>query len=388
MRGEVAATSLAAQVVRRYRRLGDDERIDFFGFLLTEMGPDAAAVDAAIAAYRAEPGPLTVQDLAAAAEAPRLVLFRSLNTAPGGIDSILSMRADALEAARSDPDLVPVERDLGHILGSWFNRGFLRLDQIDWRTPATVLEKLIAYEAVHEIRGWDDLRRRLARDRRCFGFFHPLLPDEPVIFVEVALTRELPSSIQTLLDSPIPPDDAPDDYESAIFYSITNCQEGLRGIPLGNFLIKQVTEELEAALPELKLFSTLSPIPGYVRWVRATGGGLTDEVAGLVTSGCAEIDPGLEEVVTGSCARYLLEAKRDGEPLDPVARFHLRNGARLERINWAGDVSTKGLEESYGMLVNYVYDPDELAENHEAYANEYTIAHSEAVAALVDPASP
>jgi malonyl-CoA decarboxylase len=384
MRGEVAASSLAAQVVRRYPTLTDAERSGFFAFLLSEFSPEQGAIEDAIAAYRSEPNPLTAQALGAVAEAPRLGLFRSLNTAAGGLDTLLAMRTDALSAARKEPDLVPVERDLAHILGSWFNRGFLRLQRIDWNTPATVLEKLIAYEAVHEIRGWDDLRRRLEHDRRCFGFFHPLLPDEPLIFVEVALTLDLPGSVQRLLDAPVPPDDLVPDYKAAIFYSITNCQAGLRGIPLGNFLIKQVTEELTASVPSLNLFSTLSPVPGYVRWVRETGGELPDPVAAAVTAEASEVDTELEDQVVRSCTRYLLTAKRKLQPLDSVARFHLRNGARLERVNWAGDISRKGLQESYGLMVNYVYDTDELADNHEAYANEYRVAHSASVAALAE----
>ncbi len=382
MRGEVAATSLAAQVVRRYKTLTPADRAAFFTFLVEAFSPDPSAIDAAIAAYRDDPGPTTAQALSSAAEAPRLRLFRSINTAPGGIDTLLAWRADVLMAARLDPRLAPLERDLAHLLGSWFNRGFLRLHRIDWSTPATVLEQLIEYEAVHEIRGWDDLRRRLEHDRRCFGFFHPLLPDEPLIFVEVALTVGLPGSIQLLLDAPVPPDDLAPEYDAAIFYSITNCQPGLQGIPLGDFLIKHVTEELESAIPSLRLFSTLSPIPGYVRWVRDTGGGLSPDVAAAVTAVDAKIDDAFRAEVVGSCARYLVHAKRDLEPLDAVARFHLRNGARLERLNWAGDISAKGIEESYGLLVNYVYDPDEVAENHEAYANDYRVAHSDAVAAL------
>jgi malonyl-CoA decarboxylase len=282
------------------------------------------------------------------------------------------MRADLLRLR--DERLAPAEGDLAYLLASWFNRGFLELRAIDWNTPAETLEKLIEYEAVHEIRGWDDLRRRLAADRRCYGFFHPSLPAEPLIFIEIALVHGLATRITDVIDAPVPDDenditdpDGLDPADTAIFYSITNCQAGLRGIPLGDFLIKQVTEELQATVPSLVRFSTLSPVPGLRRWVDAEG---------------IAADPS-DDGLRALTARYLLTAKRRGEPFDPVARFHLRNGARLEQINVGGDPSAKGEAESFGVLVNYLYDLDTLAENHEAYVNERRVAHSPAVGALL-----
>ncbi len=383
IRGEEAAASLAHQVIRRYGALGPGEKADFFAFLIDEFSPDSNIIDHAITAYRSSPSPRSAQHLAEVAEAPRIPLLRSIHTAQSGMDTLLDMRADCMEAVRSRPEFVTVERDLTHLLSSWFNRGFLRLVRIDWQTPAQILEKLIEYEAVHEIRGWDDLRRRLERDRRCFGFFHPTLPGEPLVFVEVALTVGLPGSIHDVLDAPAP-GEATLDVDTAVFYSITNCQPGLRGIPLGSFLLKQVTEELSANVPGLNRFSTLSPIPGYSRWVESTGGGLSREVAAAVTASAPAFDPSFEPDLMRSCARYLLTAKRRVLPRDPVARFHLRNGARLDRINWAGDLSAKGLGESFGMLVNYVYDPAELADNHDGYVNEFRVAHSDEVALLAD----
>ncbi len=382
IRGEASTASLAEQVIRRYAALDEATRVEFFSFLLDEFSPDPEAVDASIEAYREFPGPAMAQRLADDAEAPRLPLFRSINTGPGGMETLLRMRADCIAATVECPELRIVERDMAHLLGSWFNRGFLRLEQIDWETPAVVLEKLIEYEAVHEIRGWDDLHRRLQRDRRCFGFFHPSLPNEPLIFVEVALTRGLQGSIQAVIDAPPPRPDEELDPDTAIFYSITNCQAGLQSIPLGSFLIKRVTAELGSTVPSVGTFSTLSPVPGFRAWVDSTGGGLPREAVESILAPTPEFDPELEDDLVRACARYLVLAKRRVQPRDPVARFHLRNGARLERINWGGDLSEKGLHESFGMLVNYVYDPAQLTDNHEAYVNEFRVAHSEEVGRL------
>ncbi|MEM9519229.1 MAG: malonyl-CoA decarboxylase family protein [Actinomycetota bacterium] len=374
LRDEAAARSLAELVVRRYTTLtrqGDDEaKAAFFGFLVEEFAPDPAAVATAITAWQTSPGPGSVQELWAATEAPRLELFRSINLASDGIHTLLTMRADLLRLR--DEQLAPAEGDLAYLLSSWFNRGFLELRAIDWNTPAETLEKLIEYEAVHEIRGWNDLRRRLETDRRCYGFFHPSLPAEPLIFVEIALVHGLATRIGDVIDAPVPKDDLtdPDGVEpadTAIFYSITNCQAGLRGIPLGDFLLKQVTEELQATVPSLTQFSTLSPVPGLRRWV-------DDDSIDVDSS-----DAGLRRLT----ARYLLTAKRNGEPRDPVARFHLRNGARLEQINVGGDLSPKGEAESFGVLVNYLYDLDTLAENHEAYINERRVTRSARVAEIL-----
>lgn len=385
VRGEASSTSLAHQVVRRYTALSHDDRTSFFGFLLDEFSPDPALIEMAIDAYRGQPGPATAQELQFAAEAPRRPLLGSVNTARGGIQCLLTMRSDCLEAVRTDPTLSPVEQDLEHLLRAWFNRGLLTLERIDWQTPAAILEKLIEYEAVHEIQGWDDLRRRLEHDRRCFGFFHPSLPDEPLIFVEVALTAGLQASIHGVLDAPVPHADAEAGWDTAIFYSITNCQPGLRGIPLGSFLLKRVTSELQGDVESLTTFSTLSPVPGLVAWVADTGGGLDHQLREQILGKAGPIDSGAQDAIERCVARYLVHAKRGVNPRDTVARFHLRNGARLERINWAGDTSPKGLAESFGVLVNYVYDPAELSENHEAYMNDGEVRRSTAVDSLAAP---
>jgi len=358
--------------VRRYRALTDLQKIDFFRVLLDEFGADRSVVDAAIAAYQDDPGEQTMVALAEAADSQRLDLFRAINTAPGGIAVLLDMRTVLLTHRHEMPELMPVEQDLKYLLTSWFNRGFLRLEQLSWQTPAHILESLIRYEAVHEIRGWSDLRRRLAPDRRSFGFFHPALPDEPIIFVTVALTKGLATSIQDVIDAPTPEPFAPEtaQADTAIFYSITNCQTGLRGISFGSFLIKQVTERLAAEQPTVTTFSTLSPVPGLASWL---------------TQQHPQVDTSDESQMVALCARYLLTVRRRGLPQDAVARFHLRNGARVEQINWQGDTSPKGLAESHGLLVNYLYSGQDIADNNEALTLDGLVTASKQVADLLDP---
>ena len=297
--------------------------------------------------------------------------------------------------------MAALDGDLQHLLHSWFNRGFLVLRRIDWQTPAAILEKIIAYEAVHEIKGWDDLRRRLDPiDRRCFGFFHPALVDEPLIFVEVALMRDIPSAIGPVLEARHHTGANESAPSTAVFYSISNCQEGLKGISFGNFLLKQVVEELVKEMPSLKTFVTLSPVPRFARWLdrrladgnrspisaedRAAVSILRDprwvEVAG---GGRAEGEA-LKPALLALAADYFLNARSsDGRPVDPVARFHLGNGARLERINWLADTSEKGLRNAHGLMVNYRYKPAEIEKNHEAYAQDGLVAASKAVKALL-----
>lgn len=372
LRGETAAASLATQLVRRFESLDEQGVTTYLNYLLTDLGPDADALNTAIESYRTDPSQDAIADLADATESPRLRLFRTVNTAEGGISCLLAMRGALVDRRKTMPELRPVERDLRHLLSSWFNRGFLELRQLDWQTPAHVLEKLIEYEAVHEIQGWDDLRRRLAPDRRSFGFFHPSLPDEPIIFVEVALTEGMASSIQTLLTTE--PEAVSPDIDTAIFYSITNCQRGLAGISFGSFLIKQVTKRLQTELDQLITFATLSPVPGFAAW-------LSEHEPSTNTSDQTELE--------AACARYLLCARRGPLPLDAVARFHLRNGARLERLNWQGDTSDKGMAESHGMLVNYRYSGQDLEANHDALVLDgVVVAHPLVIGAAGDTVDP
>lgn len=389
---ETASLALAELLIRRYRALKPDERLEFLTFLLRELGPSRPAVDLAIDGYRMDRSDESLTRLFQAAEPRRQALFRSINMAPGGTWTVLSMRSDVLAALGDRPELAPVEADLMHVLSSWFNRGFIVLERINWRSPGAVLERLIDYEAVHEIRGWNDLRRRLEVDRRCFGFFHPAIADEPLIFIEVALTDGLAPSIQELLDAPLPDDDGPPP-DTATFYSITNCQSGLRGIQFGNFLIKQVVHELAAESPTLTQFATLSPVPGFARWLDGArrSGALPDEdqsVLELLEDRSWAEDPSraqaLMPVLVRTCAHYLVNVKHGKQPADSVARFHLRNGARLERINWLGDTSFNGMRQSHGLLVNYVYDESHIDQNHEAYLHEGVVAHSEGITRLLN----
>jgi len=382
-RGEAAGATLAREAIRAIEALDEAQHEPFFDALTSEFSPAPAAVARAAQAYQAEPGPRTLARLQRVVEPIRQELLRRLNMAPGGTAALVAMRTRLLEQLGAHPAWRAVDDDLLHLFRSWFNRGFLRLERIDWRTPANVLEKLIEYEAVHAIRGWDDLRRRLQSDRRCFAFFHPALPEEPLIFIEVALTRALPARIEPLLELAAPIED-PELATHAIFYSITNCQDGLRGISFGYFLIKQVAEDLHAQLPKLKTFATLSPVPGFAAWLTGLRkrGELT--LPELDTPGWPQAgDPDvLAKPLAPLCAHYLLHARRGDEPLDPVARFHLGNGAMLERVNALADRSKAGLGRSAGMMVNYVYRLEDVEKNHEAYVNEHRVIASRAVEKL------
>lgn len=389
--GEASGTALASQILDGYLALDDGGRLDILLRLDREFAPDSEALSAAARNYADTPDDETYRALADAIEAPRQELFRRLNMAPGGTAAIVGMRQLILPELRDHPELKPFEHDLKHLLASWFNRGFLQFEQIDWRTPAVILEKLIAYEAVHEIQGWDDLRRRLADDRRCFGFFHPALPDEPLIFVEVALTHGLAGEIHTLIDTAPDKNADKEQPDTAIFYSISNCQAGLAGISFGNFLIKQVADAVKQEFPGITHFATLSPIPGFRKWlddvlVRDTPDGLSEDDIDLLNRSDWRdnelIRQPLKPALMKLCARYLIEEKRNGRPIDPVARFHLGNGASVERINWAADLSDKGIEQSTGMMVNYLYDSDQIVRNHEAYVRDGIVAASSAVTKL------
>ncbi|MFP5510419.1 MAG: malonyl-CoA decarboxylase [Alphaproteobacteria bacterium] len=374
--GEVSGMKRAAEVLMRYRRADAAEKAAFFRFLADEMDLDPGAVAAAAQAYAEAPDAGTMGALLAAAEPPRQELLRRLNQAPGGTADLVAMRVDLMAAAKAEQDLGRVDLDFRHLFASWFNRGFLVLRRIGWESPANILEKIIAYEAVHEIHSWADLRRRLEPpDRRCFAFFHPAMPDDPLIFVEVALTQGIPGAIGPLLAEerrPLPPGKV----DTAVFYSISNCQAGLRGISFGNSLIKQVVDVLGREVAGLKTFVTLSPIPGLSRWIETQ-----DEAArAMLGADPARLEP---EALRRLAARYLLEAKaKDGAPLDPVARFHLGNGAEVHEIHASADLSAKGRQQSCGAMVNYLYDPARVEQNHEAFATHQTIAAARGVKAL------
>ncbi|HET7363742.1 MAG TPA: malonyl-CoA decarboxylase [Burkholderiales bacterium] len=387
--GEYASTALARDTLAAYQELDERCRGEFFSLLGRDYGPPVETVSRAAAAYQAEPTPENLLRLQQAVDSPRQELFRRLNMAPGGTATLVELRRELLKGLRAHPEWTAVDSDLLHLLRSWFNRGFLRLERIDWRTSAMVLEKLIQYEAVHAIQGWRDLRRRLESDRRCFAFFHAQLPDEPIIFIEVALSRGMSAQVQPLLDVRSQLAD-PANADCAMFYSITNCQEGLRGISFGNQLIKQVVENLKGEFPHIKRFATLSPIPGFRRWLeeqvrRASLAGAEAELVARIADPAwhlGEIPEALQTLLMRLCAYYLVRAKSGPEPLDPVARFHLGNGAVLERLNWMGDVSEQGMQRSGGMMVNYVYWLDELEKNHERYFRDHDVVASPAIERL------
>lgn len=358
-RGEAQGLAVALAVLEAYDRLEEAEKTRFLLTLTERFGVDDAALSEAISRWT-EGDDLAARAIMEAAEPASQDLIRRFNRVPGATARLVAMRADLLERLGTEPALAGLDRDFRHLFLSWFNRGFLRIARIDWSTSAEVLEKIIAYEAVHEISDWDDLRQRVAApDRRLFAFFHPVMPTEPLIFVEVALTTDIPDSIAPILARERAPTD-PEEATTAVFYSISNCQAGLRGISFGSFLIKQVVEELRRDLPALSRFVTLSPVPGLRRWL-----------ASLPEAERPKDTPPEPQELRALCARYLLTASRDnGSALDPVAHFHLGNGARLERIHPGADPGPRGQANSWGVMVNYLYDDKRVEANHRAYRSE------------------
>ena len=450
--GEVTARARAAELGRTYLALNPGGRERFLRLLASEFDTDHDAVDrccAGLAAVDTTAERIAAERaLRAALLPPRVTLLRQFNALPEGVKFLVDRRAELIAIANGDLVLRGLADDLRDLLANWFDIGFLELQRITWDAPASLLEKLMAYEAVHEIRGWTDLKNRLEADRRCFAFFHPRMPDEPLIFVEVALVSGIAGNIETLLDETAPMGN-PQTADTAIFYSISNCQRGLVGISFGDFLIKRVVDALAAELPRLKTFATLSPLPAFRAWLAAEAeqGPLllpseakTVEVvsAGMDAAGAddallrlldrpewvddlriveaarleerrllaveARIDadlaigrddelvPELESLVAAHplrepllrlAARYLLHARApSGRALDPVAHFHLSNGARVEQLDWLGDRSPKGLQQSAGIMVNYLYRLGNIEANHEAYRDEGRVAASSTVRGL------
>jgi malonyl-CoA decarboxylase len=403
--GEMNGMPVARELIDRLETLGETPLDAYFEHLARALSPDPAHVLALAQAYAAAPGAAPLIALVGAVEPPRQELLRRLNRTPGGTAAILRLRRALLRRLPTHPEWRALEADLLHLLSSWFNPGFLQMKRVDWNSPARLLEKIIQHEAVHAIDGWDDLRRRLQPDRRCFAFFHPQLPEEPLIFVEVALLPEMPAHIAPLIDkasTPLPPER----LRVAAFYSISNCEPGLRGVSLGNFLIKQVAEQLQRELPRLKTFCTLSPMPGFAAWLlggpalatlpgvgkaaaarllaahaclqAATGGDLT---ALQAASGLDALDDAAQQALLALAAAYLCHASTTPDG-DAVARFHLDNGARLERLDPRGNMSAKGLRQSFGLMVNYLYDLDKIEASHARF-RAGDVVRSRAVAALL-----
>jgi malonyl-CoA decarboxylase len=391
-RGEASQTALAQEIITAYGAMNEAQKLQFLEMLSRDFGPSQADIIAAASDYRRTPGPSTLATLTAAVESPRQELFRRINTAPLGTETLVALRSYLFRVSTNGSNFADVDADLKHLFRSWFNRGFLRLERISWHTAALILEKLISYESVHEINGWPDLQRRLAADRRCFAFFHPALVEEPIIFVEVALSNGLTGDLESLLDIHAPVL-APEKINTALFYSINNCLNGLRGIPFGNFLIKQVVTELAAEFPHIQTYSTISPLPLFSRALRDQKGedgftrerlsrlladhsrsltsaaGIRDSVEALFSlleqplANRAVLVRPLEHLALA----YLTQVRQKGKSYDSVANFHLSNGARVERINAFGNLRPYGLKASYGLTVNYRYLPAELEENHERF---------------------
>lgn len=409
--GEVTARARAADLGRTYLLLDGGGRERFLRLLAGEFDVDRGEIDRCCAALARTTGPVeraaAERELRNALEPPRIKLLRQFNALPDGVKFLVDLRAELIGLGRRDPLLHGLEEDLKRLLANWFDIGFLELKRIGWESPAALLEKLMAYEAVHEIRGWTDLKNRLEADRRCFAFFHPRMPDEPLIFVEIALVSGMASDVNALLDEAAPIGD-PQAADTAIFYSISTCQHGLAGISLGDFLIKRVVDALARDLPRVKVFATLSPIPGFRAWLdrqsEAAAEALLPPAEWSAIEAQADhigardlrvvlahpdwhdrpqLAEALREPLLRLCARYLLrERTSSGRALDPVAHFHLTNGARVERLNWQGDVSPKGLQQSAGIMVNYVYRLADIEANHEAYRGEGRVAASSALNTL------
>jgi malonyl-CoA decarboxylase len=392
-RGEVSGAVHARAALAACDELSEAGMALFFDLLVAEFSPDARQVARAADGYRAQPTQENLLELQRVVAPPRQELFHRLNMAPGGTATLVAIRRGVLKGLKAHPQWRAIDADLVQLFRSWFNPGFLKLERIDWHTPAIILEQLIHYEAVHEIASWTDLRRRLEADRRCFAFFHPALPAQPIIFIEAALTKGISAAVQPLLDLDSPVTD-PESADTAMFYSITSCQEGLRGIPFGNLLIKRVAQELGQEFPRIRQFATLSPVPGFGAWLASIKDRLASSAAGRAVNESLKwladdqwfkrkYSARLQADLLSLCAYYLLWVKQGPEPADSVARFHLGNGARLEQINFLGDASEKGIQQAHGMMVNYLYDLDYIERNHEAYAQHRAVAASSAVRRLV-----
>jgi len=402
-RGQSVSFGLAARAISHYKKLDPSFRTEFYEALSTRYDPDVDSITNALEHHKSKRNAETLIELIRATEPPRQELLRRLNRVPSGTSIILKMREEILKNMKSAPALRAVDADFEHLLSSWFNPGFLELKRLDWMTPAHLLEKVIQHEAVHEIDGWGDLRRRLEPDRRLYAYFHPALPNEPLIFVEVALVEEMPQSIPPLLDRSKSPDMDKRHYKIATFYSISNCQPGLKGIHLGNFLIKRVAEDLKAEFPTLKTFCTLSPIPSLSDYLgkgpRWLVGRYSAKQLTRLESDFKELGPELQTLSKSNtsltqanqdrlmrlCAAYLAQTSPD-EAIrsDPVAKFHLNNGAILERVNLAADLSSKGLKQSFGLMVNYRYDLDKVEENHEKFLSGQTVGSKDILRILKD----
>jgi malonyl-CoA decarboxylase len=381
--GEYSSLLLAERILNAYEGLNESERLDFFNILFDDYDIDIAEMRAELDKYESKPNAYNLVRLTSVSEPRRQELFRRINLASNGTGRLVKMREHLLDAMRDNPKFKRIDTDFHHLFNAWFNRGFLVMEPLDWTTPAHILEKIIAYEAVHEIESWRELRRRLEpADRYCYGFFHPSMGDDPLVFVEVALTDQIPRGIGEILQQDRD-SDLPENSSCAIFYSISNCHRGLAGVSFGNFLIKQVATSMKQRFPQLKTFSTISPAPGFRDWL-VSAAEKDEELAILAAEFGADASDEVCARLEKVAAQYFLQQKNDRDkPLDPVARFHLKNGALLERINILGNPSAKGMKHSLGTMVNYVYDLSKVEQNHEKYVKNNKVICSSQVSKLL-----
>ncbi|KJS15790.1 MAG: decarboxylase [Hoeflea sp. BRH_c9] len=392
--GEVSGHNIGQQILSRFSELSPEAEIAFFEYLTEEMDIDTDRLQAMTTAYQSDRSPENFASLLDAAEPRRQELLRRINRVPGATGDLVKMRSSLLKLIKEHPSFGRTDLDFQHLFGSWFNRGFLVPRRIHWQSPANILEKIIKYEAVHAIDDWDDLRRRVEpADRRCYAFFHPAMPDDPLIFVEVALVRGIPNSVQAILaeNREIL---SPESADTAVFYSISNCQAGLRGVSFGNSLIKQVVEDLQAEVKSITTFVTLSPMPGFNRWLsqsmseQANTDVAAEDIELAMTSGELGRLKDQAQWLRRQAADYLVNRKgRNGMPLDPVARFHLGNGAMLHDIHAGADLSSNGVRQSSGLMVNYLYDLKKISQFHEGFAENHTVFTSRDVKSLADTAA-
>ena len=387
--GEVSGIVTARQVLDHYIDLNETQKLEFFKNLEENFNADPAMVRRVYETYEKDPSSSNLNKLSDATRPKRNDLFKRLNQTPGATHDLVAMRTDLLKHLKDHPQLKSVDEDFVRLFSSWFGRGFLVLQTINWASSAAILERIIRYEAVHEIKDWNDLRSRIdPPNRRCFAYFHPALVDEPLIFVEVALTKEVPHSIDSILEDKGGDVVDSSGYKTATFYSISNCQPGLKNISFGNFLIKQVVQELQAEFPSIKTFVTLSPIPGLERWLGADSGDEAEELTNLKKE-LKSLSPVLEsigendELIKRTVLNYLLLAKQGKYPADPVARFHLGNGAKIHQVHTSADLSEKGISQSRGTMVNYLYDLRYIERNHEQYVMEGEIDYNDKLKSLL-----
>ena len=387
--GEVSAAVAARELLDLYANLNEEAKLGFFENLEQNFNANEATVKLAYENYAQDSSSSNLNRLSRAAEPRRHELMRRLNQTPGATHDLVSMRTDLLKLIKENQSLKSVDETFMRLFTSWFGRGFLVLQTIDWSTSAAILERIIRYEAVHEIKDWEDLRRRIdPPNRRCFAFFHPALTDEPLIFVEVALGKEIPGSINSILEDQAGEDVDSSKFTTATFYSISNCQPGLKNITFGNFLIKQVVQELQAEFPSIKQFVTLSPIPGFHRWLSVESEEDPEELAALKVAirsmpNTAESLQEHDESIRRAVFNYLMQAKKGKYPADPVSRFHLGNGAMIHQLHTAADLSEKGLQQSYGTMVNYLYDLRYIERNHERYVTEGYVEFNDKLKSLL-----